>query len=151
MGGYASLRYAQEYPDEVSGVVALAPVISGELSFIAYERKDPEGFKKWKEEGSMSVTDKATGTIKIKHWFQMEERLNHDLLQKAQFLSASVLLIAAKNDSMCPPSHIEKLYKNLPDRDKEMAVIDEATHIFKTEAHRHEVFEYIKEWLKHRY
>lgn len=50
-GGYAAVRYAEEYPDEVSYLVPIAPAISGKLSYQAREERDPEGLKEWKEKG----------------------------------------------------------------------------------------------------
>jgi len=50
-GGYAVARYAEEYPLQVSYLVPIAPVISGELSFEAHRTYKPEQLEKWKKEG----------------------------------------------------------------------------------------------------
>ena len=92
---HAVTRYAEEYPDEVDYLVPVAPVVSGKLSYEAHEKYKPEEFAKWKEEGIIERVGKD-GDVKKQHWFQMEERLPHDLLPKVQRLRMSTLLVGGQ-------------------------------------------------------
>jgi predicted alpha/beta-fold hydrolase len=45
LGGYAVARYAEDYPDQVKAVFPYAGVVSGEFSYKATEKFEPEKFK----------------------------------------------------------------------------------------------------------
>ena len=146
-GGYAVARYAEEHPEEVGYVVPVAPVVSGELSFKEYEARDPEGLKKWKEEGIIETTcDKEPGRVKRKHWFQMEERLQHDLLPSVDKITMPVLLIVGSKDSSCL-GQTKVLFDAIPGGNKEIKIIEGAPHSYYEQSEQEECTNAIKNWL----
>lgn len=146
-GGYASLRYAQEHPEQVSYVVAVAPVVSGELSFQAAEKDDKEGLLRWKETGVKERVGKE-GNLRREHWFQMEERLQHSLLPLAEKLTMPVLFIVGSEDVSCPPEHIRILFEAMPENSKEIKILPGAPHSFYKEEEQEMCKSCIKAWLR---
>jgi len=146
-GGYAVARYAEEYPNEVDYIIPVAPVVSGELSFEAYRKRDPEELEKWKKEGVVVSTGKDGKTIKRKHWFQMEERLNHDLLLNAKNIKIPTLFIVGEKDQSCPAEHVRKLYDAISSQEKQIMLITGAPHSFYEEKEQKECTDAIKDWL----
>jgi alpha/beta superfamily hydrolase len=56
MGAYAITQYAENFPKNIQGIFPFAPVVSGELSFVAQQKFEPEKFKAWKKTGWFSRT-----------------------------------------------------------------------------------------------
>lgn len=145
-GGYSILKYAEEYPKEVSYLVPIAPVVSGKLSFEKYEKNNPEELKKWKTEG-VRVRVGKEGNVRKEHYFQFEERLNHDLIPKALNLSMPVLIIVGSKDDSCPLEHQEILFRAIPEGNKTLEVIEGAPHSFSESSEQENCKSLIKEWL----
>lgn len=149
MGGYAVARYAEEYPEEVSFLAPVAPVVSGELSFEAHERFEPGDLEKWKEVGfKEKISSSRPGIEKRMNWESMEERLDHDLLVKAEKLTMPTLLIVGSEDISCPPDHVEKLFDAIPEGVKTFEVIKGAPHTYHTSNDLIEVKNRITSWLQ---
>ncbi len=148
-GGYAVVRYAEEYPKEVSLIVAVAPVVSGKLSFEIHRKIKPEELKEWKEKGVIETIAKDTGIVKRKHWFQMEERLNHNLIPKASKLTMPILLVVGEKDTSCPVEYMRILANALPiETKKKIAMIKNAPHSFYEKQEQEDCKNTIKYWLK---
>lgn len=146
-GGYAVARYAEEYPNEVGYLVPVAPVVSGKHSFEVHEKRDPEGLKKWRESGVVESLG-TDGNLKRKHWFQMEERLNHDLLPNADKLVMPTLLIVGSEDESCPPDTVKILFDAIPDGSKAMKVIEGAPHSYNEKEEQDACKDAIIQWLR---
>lgn len=145
-GGYSVARYAEEYSHEVALLVPVAPVVSGKLSFEAYRMKDPEEFEKWKRDGVL-IVESTDGYSRVQHWYQMEERLNHDLLPKANRLDMPTLLIVGSNDTSCRPEHVEMLFHAIPEGRKTLKIIEGAPHSYYEKSEQDACKNFIKEWL----
>lgn len=146
MGGYAVARYAEEYPDEVSYIVPIAPVVSGKLSFEIHEKLRPGELEKWKQAGVIEKKSNE-GHTKRQHWFQMEERLQHDLLPNAHKITMPTLIIVGSADDTCPPEHMEILLDKISSENKALKIVEGAPHSFYKESEQEECTGYIKEWL----
>jgi len=147
-GGYSVVRYAEEHPGEVGFIVSVAPVVSGKLSFEASLKRDPDLLKKWKEEG-VKVSEK-NANIKREHWFQMEERLQHDLLPNADRVISPTLFIVGEYDLSCPVEQIRQLYEVMGTEDKELKIITGAPHSFYKKEEQKECSGFITDWLNKR-
>jgi dipeptidyl aminopeptidase/acylaminoacyl peptidase len=145
-GGYSILKYAEEYPKEVSYVVPIAPVVSGKLSFEKYEKNNPEELEKWKKE-CVRVRVGKEGNVRKEHYFQFEERLNHDLIPKAYKLLMPVLIIVGSEDDSCPLEHQQILFNAIPDGNKALEVIEGAPHSYNETSEQEKCKSLIKEWL----
>lgn len=149
-GGYAVMKYAEEHPDEVSYLVPVAPVISGKLSFEANQKYNKEEFEKWQKEGVLIRTG-SEGDTKVQHWFQMEERLNHNLLPKASNLTMPILIVVGSEDTSCPAEHQQIMIDAIPSEQKELTIISGAPHSFHKKSEQEECMEIIKSWLTKNY
>jgi len=144
-GGYAVVRYAEEYPNEIDYLVPVAPVVSGKLSFEASNKRDPEALRKWKEEG-VKVSERDEN-MKRKHWFQMEERLQHDLMPNADKVMMPTLFIVGSEDESCPAGHIQQLCDVLGAEDKSLYIIEGAPHSYYEKSEQDECTKIIADWL----
>ncbi len=151
LGGYAVVRYAEEYPSIVKAVFPLAAVVSGELSLKATEKYEgEEEFKKWKETGWFERNSVSMpGTIKRLPYSHMEERLKHNLLLNASKLVMPVLIVVGENDGLCPPADQKVLWDVLPKNEyNEFHIIPGAPHTFRTPEHLAQMKEVIGTWIK---
>jgi len=149
MGGYAVARYAEEYPDEVSYLVPVAPVVSGKLTTEAHLHHDAEEFKKWEQNGVL-ITESSSipGLIKKSPWKVMVEWQNHNLLLNASKIKMPTLLIVGSEDQNCPVEHIRKLFNAMPNGSKKMVVLAGAPHSYHRKSEQENCAEVIKSWLK---
>lgn len=145
-GGYAAIRYATDNPHKVDLVVPVAPVISGKLSFEAYEERDPVEFANWQKEGVLVNVD-ANGKTKVKNWSQMLERLQHDLIPKATNLTMPILFIVGSEDMHCPPKHVKQLFDAIPGNKKYLEIIPNTPHSLHKKEERDACISIIKNWL----
>ncbi|MEZ6209219.1 MAG: alpha/beta hydrolase [Candidatus Paceibacterota bacterium] len=145
-GGYSVIKYAETYPEEISYLVPIAPVVSGKLSFEKYEKNKPEEFKKWKETG-IRIRIGKEGNTRKEHFFQFEERLNHDLIPKASNISMPVLIVVGSEDESCPLEHQEILFNAILGTNKTLKIIKGAPHSFNETYEQEECKSIIKEWL----
>jgi pimeloyl-ACP methyl ester carboxylesterase len=150
MGAYAVAQYGENYPESIQGIFPFAPVISGELSFEAQERFEPEKLKSWKKTGWFSRTSVSKpGLILTLPWSHMEERLKHNLLKKAPSITFPVLVVVGENDTSCPPEHQHLFLDAIPDTtNKEFHIIKDAPHTFKSCEHLEELRSIFDTWLK---
>jgi pimeloyl-ACP methyl ester carboxylesterase len=145
-GGYSVVKYAEEYPEEVSYIVPIAPVVSGKLSFEKYEKNNPEELEKWKKEG-VRVRISKEGNTRKEHWFQFEERLKHDLIPDARNLTMPILIIVGSEDESCPLEHQKILFDAIPEGKKTLKVIEGTPHSFNEISEQEKCKFLIKEWL----
>jgi len=150
MGGYAVVRYAEEFPKEVKAIFSYAGSISGKLSFETKEKFEPEKLKEWKETGWISRVSKSKpGLVKRLPWSHMEERLNHDLIPKAGNIICPILIIVGDQDDACPEEVQKVLLEAIPESiSKEMHIILGAPHTFKEQSHISEMGQVLNDWLK---
>ncbi len=150
MGAYAIAQYAEDFPEDIQGIFPFAPVISGELSFEAQERFEPEKLKSWKETGWFTRTSVSKpGVILNLPWSHMDERLNHNLLLKAEKITFPILIVVGENDWSCPPDQQQIFIDALPkDTDKELHIIKDAPHTFRSSKHLEELRTIFDTWLK---
>lgn len=148
MGGYAVLKYAEDYPDTIKGVFACAPVISGKLSFESYKKFEPIMFQKWEKNGcNERESVSRPGLIKKLPWSHMEERLNHDLLKDLDKINIPIALIVGTKDTSCPLEHQKILFDKL-NCEKDLYIVKDAPHTFRSEADLNELKKYLTLWLK---
>ena len=146
-GGYAVCAYAEEHPDEIDYIVAVAPVISGELSFEVHKKRDRNAFENWQKTGLVEQISRS-GYVKRKHWFQMEERLNHDLMKNIHQLTMPLHIIVGSEDNSCPVEHQAIFYNALPHQEnKKLSIIEGAPHSFYEKDEMRQCSDIILKWL----
>ena len=87
------------------------------------------------------------GQMKKLRWSHMEDRLKHDLLEKADQLIMPVLLIVGEKDDGTPPRHQQILFDAIPTEKKELHIIKDAPHTFRDKEQLEEIKKIIKEWI----
>lgn len=149
LGAFCVIFFTLNYPDKVKAVAPISTVVSGEL-FIQTEEIAPL-LKDWKKTG-MREWESSTqpGLMKRLKYNFIEDCLNYDLLKDAHKIKCPVLLIVGENDITTPLEHQKKLF-NILQAPKEIHVIKEAKHTFKTEKSLKELKVIIGEWIKKNY
>ncbi len=148
-GGYAVLRYAEDYPQNVKGVFSKAGVVSGKLSFERSKKFNTEKYLNWQNTGWYEEESfSKPGVIKRLPWSHIEERLNHDLLPKVSKLTMPILIIVGDQDI----SHLEDqrtLFDVLPENsNNQLHIMKDAPHTFREEKHLNEMKDILDNWLK---
>ena len=153
MGGFASARYALQNFDIVDFAIPLTPVISGELSFVAKRKFNPDRLNDWSNNKVLIEKPKTfPDKIKKKPWQVIMEYFNHSLIKiffDNEMKNKAFLLIACEKDEHIPPEHIRLFYETLGE-DKSFVVIDGAPHIPREEKHLKKITKVIDSWLKER-
>lgn len=148
MGGYASARYAEAYPEEVALVAPIAPTISGKLLKEAYEKHDPETLKEWKEKGVLKKESSIRpGLFKEAPYETFLEFQEHDLIPEADRLTMPVFLLTGSKDTGTPPENIQLLFDAIPGDKKTLEILEGAPHTYTTERDLKEVKERLSRWV----
>ncbi|MBU1292950.1 lysophospholipase [Patescibacteria group bacterium] len=149
MGGYSAARYAEEYPDKIAFCAPIAPVVSGTLSWEAHEEFEPEEFRKWEETGMLVKTSSTNpNNIRRSPWTHMKERLDHDLLRKADRLVMPVFLYVGTKDTSIPPKHVQKFFDAIPEGKKTLVISEGAPHTYRTEGELRDLYNDLDQWIK---
>src|SRR6185312_9334618 len=73
LGGICSALYAEKYPEKVSALAPISPVVSGKLSLEAHVKSDPNYLKDWQTSGWREEKSEARpGIIKRLPWSHIE-------------------------------------------------------------------------------
>lgn len=149
MGGYAVSRYAENYPDEVSFLAPIAPVVSGVLSLEAHKEEDPQGLEEFQRRGYKESISQTTGILKKSPWAEMEERLSHDLLPNVKNIIMPTLLVAGSSDKTCRPKDIKMLYEALPVSGKNRYFeIKGAPHTYRSQKDLNALYNAMSDWIR---
>ncbi len=149
LGGYAVLKYAEDYPVNIKSVFAFAPFIAGELSFEAHRIFEKEKFEEWEKTGWITIpSESKPGLEKKLPWSHMVERLNHDLRPNTDKLTMPILIIVGEKDTSCPPVHQKIFFDLIPEGRKELHIVPDASHTFREEKHLNELKNILNIWLQ---
>ncbi len=149
LGGYAVLKYAEDYPVNIKSVFAFAPFIAGELSFEAHRIFEKEKFEEWEKTGwNARISKSKPGLEKKLPWSHMLGRLEHDLRKKAGNLFLPVLIVVGENDGPCPPMHQKMFFDLIPEGKKELHIVPDAPHTLREEKHLNELKNILNIWLQ---
>lgn len=148
LGGISVVLYAQKYPERVSVLAPISPVVSGELSKQAAIDKDAEAFVNWEKTGwKEAASESIPGLIKRLPWSHMVNRLTYDTLPDVEKLVMPKLFVVGELDMDTRPDIVQKLMDVCPEP-KHMDIIPGAPHTFRTEEHLATLKQFISEWLK---
>ena len=149
LGGISTALYAENYPERVKAVAPISAVVSGKLSLETARYEGNNTLEEWKKTGwQIRGSQSKPGVIKKLPWSHMEDRLKHDLLEKAEKLTMPVLLIVGEKDDGTPPEHQKILFDAIPTENKELHIIKDAPHTFRDKEQLEEIKKIIKEWIK---
>lgn len=149
MGGYAAVRYAEEFPGQVGLIAPIAPVVSGALTKEAKERYSPGVLQKWKEDGVLiTESSRSPGLMRYSPYDVHIEWLTHDLLPNAHKLTMPVFLLTGSKDTICPPDHVKQLFNAIPEGNKVFEILEDAPHTYVTEGDLEKLKTSLSNWLK---
>ncbi len=144
LGGICTALYAENYPEQVKGLVPVSTVVSGELSMQSYDKTEVED---WKETGwKIRVSQSKPGVIKKLPWSHMIDRLHYDLLKGVEKLTMPVLIMVGSEDDVTPADHQKILFDVLPGI-KEFHLIPGAPHTFREESHIEATSGVLDKWI----
>ncbi len=139
LGGICTAYFAEKYPEKVKALAPISTVISGKLSITTPKYKNAEEMK---ERGW--IQEKNGVKLKYKH---LEDRFNYDLIEGADKLTMSVLMMVGELDEGTPPKHQQILFDSLPGK-KELHIIKGAEHVFRDKVHLDEIREIFLKWIE---
>lgn len=146
LGSFALTLYAEQHPSEVKGIAPTSTVISGQLSVESpfFQRILPE----WKTKGTRHrISSSKSGAEIVTPYYFVEDSLNYDLLPKADQLTMSVFMAVGEGDDGTPLEHQQMLYDLIPGP-KELHVIKDTVHTFKTSEALAELKQLLDKWIK---
>lgn len=136
MGGYAVARYAELYPERVAQVFPISPVVSGALTLEAHIAHDPAYIESWRTTGWREDSSVSSpGRVRRIPWSHMEDRLQHSLLPDAYKLTMPVTVIVGAADTVTTVAHMQIFLDALPGGKKQLIVIPDCGHVFRSDEH----------------
>lgn len=144
LGGICTALYAQKHSKNVMALAPISTVVSGKLSFRDYDKKE---LKKWERTGWLvQESNSKPGVIKRISWNHMLDRLKYNLLENVQKLTMPTLLIIGNKDKEVSQKAQKILFSKLPGQ-KELHIIKDAEHTFRSPKHLTEIKKIIKKWI----
>ncbi len=145
LGGICSILYAEKYPQRVKGIAPLSTVVSGKLMLDATPKEEIEN---WEKTGWLVVESKTTpGLIKRLKGSFVSDSLKYDVMNEVEKLTMPVLLIVGSQDESTSVEQQQLLYDALLGQ-KEIHVIEGATHTFRETQHLAEIKQIVSRWIQ---
>lgn len=142
LGAICTAFYAEQYPEKIKALVPTSTVINAKLS---KENYSEEELKNWEKTWRL-IEDWWDFKVKIKRSY-METKEDFDLLKSVNKLTMPVLMIVWEFDNTTPPKHQQILFQKLP-WSKELHIIKDAPHTFRTSNNLQEIYHILDKWIK---
>lgn len=133
--GICVIVYAENFPEKIKALAPISTVISGKLSL----ETNPEKTKERKESGRRIETRSNWSLKKLKR-SHMIDRLQYDILPKANLLTMPVLMLVWELDTSTPVYQQKILFDSLR-WEKEFHIIKDGSHTFKNPIHLEEIYQ----------
>lgn len=101
LGWICTALYAEKHPNQVKALAPISTVVSWELSKEKYSKNDLEN---WEKTGRY-IKKRSNGDDKRLKWSHLLDRVQYDLLVKADRLTMPVLMIVWDLDESTPVEH----------------------------------------------
>lgn len=142
LGGMAAGTFAAAHPGQVSGLVLLAPVVSG----AKLRRRLPLPLRAWwRLRGELRPRYLGSNPY---GWEFVRSGWNYNLLAEAPRLSMPVLIIGAGRDVLIPPRQLRRLFREIRHDNKRLEIVASARHGFDADWEMARVTGAVGEWLK---
>ena len=129
MGAQAVAWYAEHYPDEVSILAPMAPVVNYDLYMTTL---DSEELREWQEKGYQESESKSQpGKVKRVGWGVNESLKKYDIVTLAGKLNMPVINIVGDQDQPCPPKHQQIFMDAVASSNKKLIIIPGAQHSYR--------------------
>lgn len=147
LGAGSVLFHAIKEPSLFKGIVCLAPVYNGQKLLESYQKTKPDFVLKWKQEKYLykeKETDpQINGYISFDH---MIDAQSYQLETQAHQITCPVLIIAGDRDISSTKEINEDLFSKLKS-DKELHIIKNGTHTFRSDENKNELEIILNNWL----
>ena len=145
LGGICVGLYAANFPRRVKALAPISTVVSGQLS---RDNMPKEELDNWEKSGWLvKESNSKPGFFRRIPWSEMKDRLQYDLLSRANQLTMPTLLIVGEKDHTTPLAHQELLFTELPGK-KELHVIKDGEHTFRQKEQLQEIKKIINKWIE---
>jgi len=146
LGSACNILYTQKHPKKIKALAPTSAFLSGStyLNWLGEDEVSLWQRKGYREEESKS----KPGIIKKFNWKLAEDLLKYELFDIAKSISVPILLIVGSKDWGTPLKTQQKFYDLLPTNNKELHIIKEAGHTFRTKEHLKEIQDLMTTWAK---
>ncbi|RLC37886.1 hypothetical protein DRH29_00525 [candidate division Kazan bacterium] len=149
LGAVASIAYAENHPTEVKGLVAISPVVAGQLYITDVYKRDIEDWEQvWLQLNKLYLYSQNHGDTHATRWLPLIlDIMRFNLIQSADKLTMPVLIVVGQEDLLAPPEHQQKLLQAISG-DAELIIIEHGDHFFESGEHLKDLIEKVENWLK---
>ena len=145
LGGASVISYAAEYPQQVSYLIPITPVISGDSWEKTCMKYMPDFCKHWKETGTYEYkTEEKTSVIPYR---LVEDTKSYNALMLAPKLQANTLLISAGEDIVIDKEDIRTLSENISSSHQNVTVATSG-HNFEHEQNQTDLYQAIFDFIE---
>lgn len=146
LGAGACLQYAIHHPEKIQSVVSLSAVYNGQLLLDSYTKNKPDFVKKWQEEKRLfkqREDNQKSGYISYNH---IIDALSYKLEEQASRITCPTLIVCGNHDISSTLEINQCLFNHL-NCFKELVVIQECGHTYKTNQNLQTLQESISSFL----
>lgn len=145
LGSMCITLYAEKYPSQVKALAPTSVVLSGKYW---KETKTKKELADWQKTGWLiQESTSKPGKFKKIPWSFAKSMFKYDILKEANKLTMPVLLAAGDKDKGTPISQQKMFYKRLSGK-KELHVIKNSGHTFRTKPVLKELKKTFDKWIR---
>ena len=146
LGGASVLQYSAKHPKQVSLLIPVTPVISGQLWEKLCMQNMTDFCRRWKQNGTYEYTDQQNGrTVQIPYAV-VADCQNYNAYTFVPQIRAKTLLIGAQKDIIIDTKNLQQLAKSIPDGKSE--IIAESGHNFTQKQNQTDLYRVIDKFIK---
>jgi len=146
LGGASVIKFAAEYPDKVSVLIPIAPVVSGKLWEESCMKNMPDFCRQWKNNKTYTYTDEKNHKTAIIPYKVVESCAEYNAYDLAPQIAAKTLLITAEKDKVINPEDVKGLAKKI--KNGTFEVIENSGHNFNKDQNLSDLYKTIDAFLK---
>jgi acylglycerol lipase len=156
LGGLIAVRYVQEYPDGVSGVMIsssalkLKHTISPFIAYVGDTEIDPICLTHDKDIVKKYMDDELVHNKVTARFFTECSTAMKVAFQKAETVTLPFLIMHAGADEVVDQEGSSEFYEKIPSTDKQLLIYKGMYHEILNEVDRAQVYKDIERWLKPR-
>lgn len=145
LGGAAVLLFAYNNPQEVSLLIPVTPVVSGEDWESTCMQNMPDFCRNWKQNGYYEY--KPFGKAATISYQTVEDAKSYDAKQILPAIKTPILLIAGEDDKVVNPEAIAGLSAYMQPEDK-LAIIQHSGHNFENKGNLDDLYNTVSKFIK---
>lgn len=132
LGAASAFIYAAEFPQEISMLFPVSPLLDGKDMFEAMKKQMGDAFTNWQQGGFYERKSSTTGKIIRVPFSFMTSILSYSAIQYIDKIKCPVHIAVGGKDEVTPQERVRQFYKNLNCR-KSLHILDDCKHIFHKE------------------